>query len=148
MSMYDQFQTDSSLEKTGIELDYGEFIVTIARAGGANGKFNKVLEHKTKPYRRAIQSDSMDRKRGEKVLKEVYAEAVVLGWQVRVGDDLGDKTKYKDGIEAPDGSILPYNTENVLKTLMALPELFLDIQEQAGKIALFRATLQEDDAKN
>ncbi len=148
MSMYSQFHTDASMERNGIELDYGEFIVTIARAGGSNNKFTKVLENKTKPYRRAIQTESMDRARGEAVLVEVYAEAVILDWKVRVGEDLGQKTKYKTGIEAEDGSVLPYTTKNVVETLTALPDLFLDIQEQAGKVALFRKDLQEVDSKN
>ena len=32
MRMYEQFKTNPALEQTGIELDYGDFRITIARA--------------------------------------------------------------------------------------------------------------------
>lgn len=148
MSMYKTFKTDDSLEKTGIFLDYGEFRVTIARAGGSNKRFAKVLEAKTKPYRRAIQTEMMDQERGATLLREVYAEAVVLNWEVRDGEDKDGNPKWRVGIELPDGTIGAFTKENVLLTFNNLPDLFSDIQEQAGKAALFRASIQEAEAGN
>lgn len=165
MSMYRQFQTNTNLEREGVDLNYGEFIVRVARAGGGNKRFAKVLEEKMKPVRRALQTETLDEARSAALLHEAFAEGVVLGWSVRVVADGKGKpldppqlasmvpTEPKDtvfiqGIEGPNGEILPYNTENVVATFKALPELFADIREQAGKMALFRQAGQEADAGN
>jgi hypothetical protein len=140
--MYGQFQTDTSLESQGIVIDYGTFRITVARAGGANKRFAKTLEAKTKPFKRAIQTDTMDNERGLEILRETYAEAVVLNWETKKDG------VFVQGIESQDGGILPFNKENVVFTFQNLPDLFTDIQQQAEKSALFRKFLQEQDAKN
>jgi len=142
MSMYKAFKTDEQLEREGIVLDYGEFRVTIARAGGANKRFERVLDLKTKPYKRAIQTETLDNKRGLEIFQEVYAEAVVLNWEVK------ENGEWRQGIELPDGTIGEFNKDNVLMTFRNLPDLFRDIQEQAGKSALFRQSIREAEAGN
>lgn len=162
MSMYKQFQTDTNLEKAGVDLDYGDFIVTVARAGGSNKRFEKTLEAKTKTVKRAIQTDTLDPERGKAILRDVYAEAVVLKWSVRVlADDKGKpieplkptseadaNTVFVEGIEGPNGDVMPATAENIAATFKALPDLFADIQEQAQKVALFREAVKEAEAKN
>lgn len=143
MSIYTQFKTSENLERTGVIIDYGEFRVTVARAGGANKRFAKSLEAKTKPFRRAIQTETMDQDRALDILREVYAETVILNWETKVGG------KFKQGIEAEEGDkLLPLNAKNVDLTLKNLPDLFNDLQEQAGKAAIFRETIREDSSKN
>lgn len=169
MSMYKQFKTDTNLEKSGIDLDYGDFRVRIARAGGSNKRFSRILEAKMKPVRRALQTETLDNERAEILMRESYAEGVVLEWSVRVlADEAGSPVEplqlagaYREsegrdpehsvfikGIEGPDGDILPFTTDNVVATFKALPDLFSDVREQAGKIGLFREQGQEADAGN
>ncbi|MEE8518136.1 MAG: hypothetical protein V3S98_03310, partial [Dehalococcoidia bacterium] len=93
--MYKAFKTDDLLETKGVEIDYGTHRVTIARAGGANKKYARVLEQKTKPYRRAIATETMDDARAMELLQETYAEAIILNWETKVGD------KFVVGIEPP-----------------------------------------------
>lgn len=139
MSLYQKFETDRSLEKTGIELDYGPnskkqpTLIRIARAGGANDAYLKRMESKAKPHRRAIQHETIDKDTLAKIIREVYAETVVLGWS---------------GVEDREGNALEYSVENAVKLFTDLPDLFLDIQEQAQNAALFRVNLRDDDAKN
>lgn len=139
MSLYKKFETDRSLEKTGITLDYGPnskgnpIEICIARAGGANDQYLKRLEAKAKPHRRAIQHETVDRLQLEMIVKEVYAETVVLGWA---------------NVEDREGNDLAFTKENVLKLLNDLPDLYTDIQEQAQSAALFRMSVREADAKN
>lgn len=140
--MYKTFKTDETLETSGIEIDYGDFVVTLARAGGANRRYGKALEAKTKPYRRAIQTETMNSKVADTILREVFASTIVLNWQTRVDGEL------KTGIEGPDGDLLPFNVANVTATLKNLPDLYSDLQAQANKSALFRASLLEGDAGN
>lgn len=141
--MYQQFATSEHFETKGIEIDYGTFRVTIARAGGANKKFARLLEAKTKPFRRAIQTEMMDNDRAGVLLMEVYAESVILNWETKVDG------KFKVGIEAKDsGKLMPFTSENVMATLRNLPNLFSDIQVQATREALYREEIREDDTGN
>lgn len=139
MSLYTKFETDRSLEKSGIILDYGpnskgkNIEIRIARAGGSNESYLKKLEAKAKPHRRQIQHETMERAQIEKMIREVYAESVVLGWE---------------GVEDRDGNEMLFSKENCMKLFDDLPDLYADIQEQAQSAALFRTTVREADAKN
>lgn len=145
MSLYRQFKTDNNLEKEGVILSYGfnadnkPIEIRIARAGGSNGAFNRALEHEMKPYRRQLQTETMDNSVAEMLMKRVYARTVVLGW---TGVDIE---------ESENGPAIPkaqFNEENCVRLFNDLPELWRDVQEQAGKAALFRAQIAEEDAKN
>lgn len=140
--LFKTFKADANLEKTGILLEYGTtkrdgkevpVCIRIARAGGANSQFDKVMEHKTKPYKRLIQSDSLDKKVSERIMREVYAETVVLGWE---------------NVQNEEGEFLEYNTQNVISIFEQLPDLFTDVVTQSQKQSLFRAEVIEADAKN
>lgn len=139
MSLYKSFKTDANLEKSGIELEYGEnskgqpILIRIARAGGANSAYNKRLEVLTKPYRRQIQTETIDNKVLEKIVAQAFAETVVLGWE---------------GVEDEANNELPFSVDNVVKLFNDLPDLYKDIQEQAQKTALFRQEILEADSKN
>lgn len=149
MGMYDQFKTDGNLETSGIVIDYGDFRVTIARAGGANKRFEKTLEQKTKAYKRAIATETLSNDKSKAILREVYAEAVVLKWEVRKpAKKDGEQDTWDLGIEGPSGDVLPYSTDNVIATFKALPDLFSDLMEQAQKVSLFRAAVLEAEAGN
>ena len=75
-------------------------------------------------------------------MSDIYAKTIILDWEV-IQDG-----KPKKGIEGRDGSVLPFNYENVRQAFMDLPNLFIDIQEQANSIANFRKAELEEDAKN
>jgi hypothetical protein len=141
--MYAQFKTDAAMESGGVWLDYGDFKLKIARAGGANKKFQKVLEARTKPFRRAMQTETMNNDKAMEILRGVYAETIVLAWETKVDGE------FKSGIENPEGGdLLPYNSANVTEVFNTLPDLFADIQEQSNKVAIFREELLESDSGN
>ncbi len=142
MSMYDLFKTEPVLETEGVVLNYGTFKVTIARAGGMNKRYVKVLEAKVRPFRRALQTETLDSEVGLDILREAYAEAIILKWETQ------QNGKFVIGIESPDNEILPFTKENVILTLKNLPDLFTDIQDQASKIATFRQDEKEKAAGN
>lgn len=133
MSIYKLFSTDHDLERNGFSLEYGEAKFIIARAGGANKKFQSCIERKLRPYRSAINSGTMDTKTAEKLLAESYAEAIILAW---------------DGVTDEDGDELEFTKENVVKVLLDLPDLFADIQEQSQKVANYISAEAGEDAKS
>lgn len=143
MTMYKSFKTDQKAEQEGIILDYGDFRVTVSRAGGSNKKYLQLLETRVRPFQRAIQAGTFDNERSQELLKDVYASTVIRDWEVKVG------TEWQQGIENPDGGPpLVFSRENILLTFNNLPDLFADIMEQAGKAVLFRLALREEAAGN
>lgn len=151
MSLNAQFETDKVMEAEGVITDYGNDRIKIARAGGANKRYVRMLDLKTKPFRRAIQAGAMDNERSTAILREVYAHTVILGWQVNKGTL--DEPKWEEGIDPKDAGedgeeLLAVNPENIIKVLRNLPDLFFDMQQQATTGALYRAELNEGSAGN
>lgn len=133
MGMYDTFETDSTMEQDGVYLDYGDFRIRIAHAGQGNSKYVRYMEKKLKPVRRAMEAGALSNERSMAIMMDIYAKTIVLDWNVK--DSSGE---WKSGIEAKNGEVLPFSEENVIFTFKALPNLFLDIQQQASSIANFR----------
>lgn len=143
MSLYELFATDPELERKGVVIDYGKTRVTLARAGGANKRFQAVMQRLLKPYRRAIQAGTMDEGKAEEVLREAYVEANIVNWE-----ELASDGEWQQGVRLADGQVHAFSAENVKQVLRDLPELFSDLQEQANKVALYRRHLAEADAGN
>ena len=142
MSMYDTFGTDKDLEKTGIYLEYETFRIKVARAGGGNKRYAKSLEAHTRKYRRALQTETLSNDRAMELLRLAYVDSVVIDWEVKQGDD------WVQGIETESGDLLPFTRKNVLETFKKLPDLFTEVQEQAGRATLYRQMVLEEDAGN
>ncbi len=140
--MYAQFKTSERFESEGIWLEFDTFRVKMARAGGGNKRFARTLETLTKPYRRAIRMEEMSNDRSLAVLREAYADSIILSWEVKKGDE------WEKGIEAPDGSLLPFTKANVIDTLTKLPDLFQYIMDEATRMSLFRENIKEEESGN
>lgn len=133
-SIYSAFKNDEARERTGVVIDLGETgKITVARAGGANARFEKRMVEITKPHRRSIQTGIIDKKTADGLLAQVYAETVVLGWE---------------GLTDENGQALPFSKENAQKLLLDLPDLFLLIRTTSEDQTLFRQEVLEADAGN
>lgn len=131
---YELFGTSEQHEQQGIELDYGDFSITVARAGGSNRRYQKMLEAKTKPFRRILAAGGkVDPERMSAAMREVFAETVVLSWK-NVADKKGKK--------------MAFNKENVMKLFKDLPDLFNDVMGQASNFQLFQDLETEQDQGN
>lgn len=151
MSMYEQFRTDTDLEKNGVDVDYGPFVVTVARAGGSNRKFAQTVNRLSQPYRRAIQTETMDERMGQRLLMQAYAQVIVQNWQTRVDEEgrpSKDGEELVQGIEGPEGDLLSFTVENVMMTFENLPDIFNDVVEMSQKAAIYRVNVDEDDSGN
>lgn len=142
MSLYKTFQTDPNLEANGVVIDYGDTRVTVARSGGANKQYMKLLEAKMKPYRRAIQTDMMDRKKLTSLMQEVLIEGSIRKWEELEND------AWVEGVRLKDGQIVPFTKEAILQVFKDLPDLYDDLQQQSASLAIFRQEVLEEDAKN
>lgn len=136
------FETDNTVEREGIWVEYAEGVrIKVARAGGANKRFSKVLARLARPHRRAIQTDAIDEKILETMFVKAYAKTVVLGWEGVTKDVL---TK----VDADAGEELVFNLENCEGVLRAQSDLFNDIRKAADTISYFRAEVLEADSGN
>lgn len=139
MSLYKQFETNAAVETAGILLQYGKtedgrpINIRIRRAGGANKQYTKLMEVRVKPHRRQILNETIDRSLTDDLVKDVFAETVVIGWE---------------NVEDRAGKAIEFNKANVLKLFDDLPDLYADIQEQANRASLFRMDIRENDSKN
>lgn len=139
MSLFSQFKTDEARETKGILLEYGAnkdgtiIGIRIARAGGANKRFEKRMEGETKPIRRQIQNETIENAAVLKLMHKVWAETVVLGWE---------------NVQEEDGKVIPFSVAACIDLFERLPDLFLDIREQSQRMALFRVEVLEGAAKN
>lgn len=139
MNLYDQYQTDPKIEREGIVLNYGKLEdgtpidIRIARAGGANAKFDRTAEQAFKPVRRQLNNESIDPEVLQGLFRTIYARSVVLGWT---------------GIVDREGKKMEFTEDNVVKLFTDLPDLFKDVREAAEKASLFRLQALEDESKN
>lgn len=147
--LYQMFATDKAVEKEGILINYGDVRFRIARAGGGNQKFQSVFKELSKPYRRQIDQDQLSDEVSEKIMAEVYARTVILGWDSKDGVEADGTDKWKPTIPSKDGSEqLEFNVKNVMRVLIDLPELFTDIKVMAQKASNFRKEEVAEDAGN
>lgn len=138
-SLYKTFKTNPDLEKAGILIQYGTnshgeaIAFRIARSGASNAAQMRLLDAKLKPYRRQIQADVMDNDVAKQIMLETFVSTVLLGWE---------------GVEDENDQPLPFTKDNAIKLFTDLPDLFQDLQEQSGKLALFRDEVRQADAGN
>lgn len=139
MNLFKQFATDPRAEKEGVRFEIGvngkgeTIAFQIARAGGANIRYAKSVEAKTKPYRMQIQAGTLDNELAAKLMREVFAESVVIGWE---------------GVEDEAGNPLDYSPEVAATLFEQLPELYALLQEQSQNVALYRKDVLDGVAKN
>jgi len=142
MSAFNIFKTDEKAEQEGVWQDFGTFKVRVARSGGGNKRFQKMMEARMKPYGRAIQLGTMEEDIALNILADVYSKTVITGWQCKRDD------KWEDVVEVAPGTFEPYSPDVAKKALIALPNLLLDIQAQSSNLAMYRDTVRGEEGKN
>lgn len=177
MSLYSVFSTNPEDEKRGVEFSYTDsfgnimFSVRLARAGGANKKFEQLHEKAMAPYRRVKKLDSSVT---EAVYRKVFAEACALPgtWKFREVEGMtcegntcvkGEdgklswtpntpKARMEDGfikgIQVRSGEVVKDTVDNVYEVFQDLPELFLMLFQEAASRDAFRYEEREEDSKN
>lgn len=141
--LYGQFSTDNQVERDGVWLNFGPVDETdpespvqrirVARAGGANAAFGKRYNELLAPHRLQVQHGLLPEDVAAQIIRQVYAETVVRGWE---------------NITGPNGENIDFNAKNVEQVFKDLPQLFRVVKEAADGYALFRQQIREEDAKN
>lgn len=142
-SIFDMFETDEGVETMGVLLRYGPTIrILVARAGGANKPFERLVKNLTKPHRqmlKAVQSGNgsdADAEVLEAIMQEAYAKTVVRGWE---------------GVQLEkNGPMVECTPENVLALFRKIPQMWIDIRDFASNYINYLAVSEdtEEVAKN
>lgn len=126
------FQTNKDLEKNGVVQSFGSAgRICIARAGGANTAYTKLLEAKTRPYRRQLQNEMLEEEFIRRILIDVYVETVILWVE-----------------EGPEDAARRWTKDEIRQFCIDIPDFFTDIQEQAQKSKNYRIEEAEEAVKN
>lgn len=138
-SSYKAFKTDPEAEKKGVWVDYGEFRVLLARAGGRNKDYAKVMDDLSRPYRRAIKAETLPDDIADNILMGAFLRTVIKAWEVKQEDG-----SWASGMEHPEtGELLPFNQENAQLLLRALPDLYTDLKMMANNNEIYRQSVRE-----
>lgn len=139
MSLYKNFKTDTSSEVEGIEVTYPAnddgTIPTfrLARMGGANKKYQRELERRTRPYARQMQNGTMSGEKADEVFLDVFIRTVLLGW---------------DNVQDIAGKVVPFSQAAAKTLLTDLPDLYDDLVERAKNMTLFQIEERREEAGN
>lgn len=137
---YAAFSTDTRSEVTGVWINYGDFRVLVARAGGANEAYNLALDRKARAMRRTGVTSA---KRLEALALELLAEYCIKDWQVK-----NDAGNFMPGITMPDGENDVFNIANVQKVFKAYPDLARALLAEASSLELFQEEQLEEESGN
>ena len=143
MNLYEMYETDIGKETSGFWHDMpkpSKASFLLARAGGANMKFVKAMEVKSRPHRGrggALEDTSLDAdvdvELATGLTREAFAETIVLDWKGVV--DRNDKK-------------VNWSKEASVKLLNDLPDLYIELRDVASKVSNFRIEGIKADVKN
>ena len=137
-NLYDTFKTDSNLEEEGVWVQYGELDdgtrtrFRVRRMGKGNVHYTKAVEHRMKPYRRQMDTGTMDNKLADTIMMEIFIASILVEWE---------------GVTDKNGDLMELSKENAVKLLTDLGDLYSDLIDAASKAAIFRESFLEEDAK-
>jgi hypothetical protein len=152
MSLFEEFQTDPTIEREGFEFVFTSsmtgdplFRCRLSRFGHGQKRYDAATEKIMAPYRRAKKlSDDVK----IKTSRQIFAEGVVVpnSWETYTAEG------YVPGVEMhqADGTdkIEPATVANITKVLMSAPDLYMLLAQEALDIENFRRESLEEDTKN
>lgn len=142
---YSLFATDKDFETMGRWQDYGDFRIKLARSGGKNTMYTKVL---TKFINSLKHKKNVSTEESQRVMAEVFARGVLKGWQVK-----NDKGQWEDGMHLEVHveetgeyviKVVEVTVENVIKMFLALPDFANELRAIADDANTFKK-LEEDE---
>lgn len=137
MDLYRHYAVDNKLEIEGKEFDFGGGVKMLI-AKSYNPSYRRMLTKLFEAHKHTIElqdtpeqvNESRDRQ--HKIMAEVMAHTILLGWS---------------GPVEYDGTPLPYSTSNAQKLLM-LEEFQKEVAKRADDFKNYRVQVEEADAKN
>ena len=139
--MYKEFKADEDKKKAGVWVEWydddgvNDFRVLLAYASRSNKAYNAAIEKHNRVFRRNKGIRSVEQ--ATRVMIDVMVDSIIKDWQRWFVDEEGEGY-WDQGIEAEDGSTIPFNADNVRMTLENIPELADELQMEAEKVSNFQ----------
>jgi hypothetical protein len=139
MSLYTNYATDRAAELEGTDVSFGTnadgtlISFRLRRMSRTNTFYTKALNKATQPVAREIELDTLDDKRSDELMLDVFLDSVLVGW-----------TGVRDRNDKP----LEYSKEAAKQLFTDLPDLYSAVQDAARRAGNFREKQREADAKN
>lgn len=140
---YAKYHTDDATLKAGVIYEDDDIRIRVTYAGSENTRYDKLLKLRLKPFETQIRNETFSDEAFHRVLAEVYAETVILGWEVKNG-----KGEWAPGIYNAEGDIVEVSKENICMAFGLGQRLFSDVIKVATNFNLFRQKEKDADAKN
>jgi hypothetical protein len=145
---YAKYHIDDDVALLGVVYQDEDVRIRVTYAGDENTRYGKMLKLKLKPFETRIRNDNFPDKEFYKILAEVYAATVILGWDSKAGEDENGETIWENGVYDAEGNILPFTEKNVIAGLNLGTRLFQDVIKVATNFNLFRQNQMEETGKN
>lgn len=145
-SLRTAFKTSKKLETEGITFEVADTRLVLARAGGANEKYNAAMTAIAEKHKRAIANNLLSDPVQRRMLYEVYAEHVVLKWETNIGTD--EKPEWVSGIRDDNDKIIEASFENIVAAFHDMPDFFLEVKATAEGAQYYRESLIKGIAGN
>ena len=127
-SLFKTFATNKDSETKGTRITFGgDESFLIARMGRTNKRYQLAVEAASKEHKIAIRNETLDPAIDEAITLDVFLKTVLLDWS-------GVKVPEVFGVDEEVG----YNYDNGKKLMLALPELYTNLREQATSVSNFR----------
>lgn len=116
-------QSDERIEEDGVDLNFGKGrVITIRRAAASNRKYKTAMARTFKPHQKIGGTLTVDDETAEQLLREVYAESIVVGWKGFIG---------------PDGKHVTFSKANCIELFTDAPEIFDHVKNESAKFSNF-----------
>jgi hypothetical protein len=146
---YGLFKTESDLEIGGVWQDYGDFRIKLARAGGRNTPYSKLL---TKFVERLQNKKRNSPEEGVRIMAEVFARGVIKGMEMKTEDGAWVSGMHLEVHDPELGEkvlkVVEPSVENLMQMLIDLPDFADELRTIANEGNTFKKALEEDMSGN
>jgi len=143
MNPFEMFETEESYEINGVWQDFGDFRIKLARSGGKNTAYNKMLADEIKKLGKAT-FDAVDPEEATDLVRKVFVKTIIKDHEIK-----GKKGWEKGVYVKKDGKItvVPFTSDNMELCLKQLPEYWDKIQQYADDYKVFQREVETEIVK-
>ena len=144
MNPFEMFETEEGYEVDGVWQDFGDFRIKLARSGGRNTAYNKMLADEIKKLGKAT-FEAIEPEEASALVQRVFVKTIIKNHEVKDEDG-----KWKQGVFIrKDGKIctVPFNHKNMELCLKQLPDYWNKIQEYADDYTVFKREVEKEAVK-
>lgn len=141
---FEMFETKDEFEIDGVWQDFGDFKVLLARSGGKNTAYLKMLSDEVKKLGKAT-FEALAEEEMIDIIRLAFCKTVIKDHEVKI-DGVWKKGVYVKNEGKVE--IVPFQVDNMILCLKQLPEYFKQLQEWANDYKVFQDEVIEDQVKN